>query len=337
VSSYVPLSTGPRTKTDPGRPSAAAGGLKALAFVVLGGVLASALLLALSPETLKGLWSGPEESRPAEQKPEPGAGEPGEAKSADTKASDAKASDAKASDAKASDAKAGDAKAGDMKAGDAKAGDAADGGVVDPSAGDDGAGDVVLVEPRPVDDEPRLAVPATADELVAQAEAALTEKRWREPADGSMALSLANLAIVDPGHEALRRLRRSASAELLPLGEKALDRKRWTEASATFRDLVAVWPDNEVARERLLESLHEEGRVLSKLKDPSRTLAVADELLTMEPTDFPALMLRADSLYALGRFEESKQTYGRAKRENRRSKPAQAGYKRAAAKARANK
>ena len=216
--------------------------------------------------------------------------------------------------------------------------DAADDGAVDPSAGaGDGGSEDVIVEPRPVEDDPRPSVPATAEELVTQAEAALADKRWREPADGSMALLLANLAIVDPGHEALRRLRRSASAELLPLGEKALDRKRWTEASAAFRDLVAVWPDNEVAREHLLEALHEEGRVLSRLEDPARTLAVADEILTMEPSDFPALMLRADSLYALGRYGEAKQTYGRAKKENRRSKAAKTGYKRASDKARANK
>ena len=242
--------------------------------------------------------------------------------------------------------KAGEAKAGEAKAGDAKAvpgtiEDAKAGGAVDPTAGTAGGAipDDVVVEPRPADEppEPRPAVPATAVELVSLAEAALAAKQWREPAGQSMALLLANLALVDPGHEALRRMRKSAAEELLPIGEKALERKRWTEASNAFRDLMAVWPDHVAGRENLLEALHEEGRVLAKHDDPARTLAVADEILTMEPTDFRALMLRAESLYALGRYEESKQAYGRAKKENRRSKPAQAGYKRAAAKARAVK
>jgi hypothetical protein len=326
ASSYVPLATG-RPKPGPAAvpQSGAAGGLRALAFVVLGGMLASALLLALSPDTFDGWGSDSDQPRPTdhEREAEDDAGQ-GKAKVGD----DAKAD---GGDAKAD---GGDAKGGDGKLVPIDADDeaTADDAVVidDPTAGagdgqpGDDAGVVVEQQPRPL-------VPATVPELVAQAEVALADKRWREPAEQSMALSLANLALVDPGHEALRRLRRSAETELLPLGEKALERKRWSEASAAFRDLVAVWPDHEEARTHLLEALHEEGRVLAKLDDPARTLTVADEILTMEPSDFRALMLRAESLYALGRYAESKQAFGRAKRENRRSKPAQAGYKKAQA------
>jgi hypothetical protein len=317
ASSYVPLPIA-RPRSEPGRPSAAASGLKALAFVVLGGLLASGLLLALSPDTFKGLWAGPDEPKPAEQKRGDTKGEAGTPEGDEA----GEAGNAEQGDAKAIDAKAGDAKA----VPDAIDDGADDGTAVDPTAG----GEPPVVEPRP-------AVHLTAETLVTQAELALEEKHWREPAELSMALSLANLALVDPGHEALRRLRRAAEGQLLPHGQKAYERKRWSEASEAFRDLVAVWPDHEAARGHLLEALHEEGRVLSKLKDPARTLAIADEILTMEPTDFPALMLRADSLYALGRWEDAKQSYGRAKRENRRSKAAQTGYKRASAKARTNK
>jgi eukaryotic-like serine/threonine-protein kinase len=297
ASSYVPF-TVERRPPAPG-PSRAAGGLRALAFVVLGGVLASGLMLALSPETFKNLVSGgPDEPRPAEQ---------------------------------ANGTKANEPNAEAVAPTDATAEDADDGVVLDapgPADGPERGGGTPPTEPLP-------STPLTAADLVVQAEAALEAKHWREPAETSMALSLANLALVDPGHEALRRLRRAAETELLPLGDKALGAKRWSEATAAFRDLVAVWPDHEVARARLLEALHEEGRVLSKHDDPGRTLAVADEILTMEPTDFPALLLRAQALYDLGRYEDSKQAFGRAKHENRRSKVAKAGYKRAADKARA--
>jgi eukaryotic-like serine/threonine-protein kinase len=324
ASSYVPLATG-RSESDAARRNGMASGAKALAFVVLGGLLASGLLLALSPETFKGLLSG-EEARPADQRGMP-----------EDKAAAGK-SDAGKSDAGKSDATKADAGKAVPDATTDDSSEAADEGVVL----DDATGGSGGVEPTPMDDAgedaalpepPRPAGPVTAQELVAQAETALAKNHWREPAEQSMALALANLALVDPGHEALRRLRRAAADELLPLGTKELGRGRWTAASAAFRDLVAVWPDHEEARQQLLEALRNEGRVLAKHDDPKRTLAVAEEILTMEPEDFRAMMLRADSLYALGHYAEAKQAFGRAKRENPRSKAAKKGWWRAHAKA----
>jgi eukaryotic-like serine/threonine-protein kinase len=328
ASSYVPLPTA-RAEPDPKGGSGMASGLKALAFVVLGGLLASGLLLALSPETFKSLLPGDTGQAPADQRGMP------EGKT------DAGKADAGKADAGKADA--GKADAGKADAGKAVQGatldvpEPADGGGVDPTAGAGGAEPLVVDDAGGsvdvVPDEPRPSGPVTVQELVTQAEVALAKNHWREPAEQSMALALANLALVDPGHEALRRLRQVAADELLPLGDKALARKRWSEASAMYRDLVAVWPDHEVARQQLLEALRNEGRVLAKHDDPARTLAVADEILTMDPQDFRAMMLQADSLYALRRYEEAKLAFGRAKRANPRSKAAKKGWWRAHAKA----
>ncbi len=331
ASSYVPLATGRR---EPAGRSGMAGGLKALAFVVLGGLLASGLLLALSPETFRSLAPG--EGRPPEGKVDA-------AKKIDATKVDETKVDATKVDATKVDATKVEAADGGAAAGDATGGmdpliidDAADGEVAMDSgvdSGVDSAGDPLVNPAEDPPDKGRAAGPLTAEDLVAQAEKALVESHWREPAEQSMALVLANLALVDPGHEALRRFRKAAADELLPLGTKALERKRWTEASAVFRDLVAVWPSHEAGRQQLLEALHGEGRVLAKHDDPARTLAVADEILSMDPGDFRALMLRAEALYALGRYAESKQAFARAKRDNPRSKAAKKGWWRAHAKA----
>lgn len=308
ASSYVPLATG-RPKA--AQRSAAAGGLKALAFVVLGGVLASGLLLALSPDTFKSLLPGDERAGPADQRGMP-----------EDRAYDGKDAAKKVEETKTDGTKTDETKA------DALEGTPDDGAAVDdPTTG----ADPLVIDGDDAEDPPDE--PRSAADLVAQAEKALAENHWRDPPEQSLSLALANLALVDPGHEALRRFRKAAEGELLPLGTKALERKRWSEASAALRDLVAVWPSHEVARQQLLEALGNEGRVLAKHDDPARTLAVADEILSMEPGDFRALMLRAESLYALGRYDESKQAFGRAKRDNPRSKAAKKGWWRAHAKA----
>src|SRR5690606_14374825 len=302
-SSYVPVQTshrGPEEGGDGGGHGVRSG-LKALAFVVLGGLLASGLLLALRPEALRGVLPGDgDEARPADER-----GAPPTQSGAEAEAS--KANEAKADDAKADEAKAV------ASSGGTGATSAGTGGPIDAEASEDD-GEVQLVADGAedgaesvVEDEPRPTGPLTAEDLVVQAERALAANHWREPAEQSMALALANLALVDPGHEALARLRRAAADELLPLGDKALRRKQWTDASAAYRDLVAVWPDHVEARTRLLEALHNQGRVLAKKDDPAKTLAVADEILTMEPDDFKAMMLRAEALYDLGRYAESKQ------------------------------
>ena len=174
----------------------------------------------------------------------------------------------------------------------------------------------------------------TAEDLVAQAEAALAAGHWREPAEGSMAMALNDLSLIDPGHEALARLRNAAAEQLVPAAEKALRKKQWSDASAAYRDLIRVWPDHDTARDGLLEALHNEGRILARHPEHAKTLAVADEILTMEPDDFRAMMLRAEALYDLERWPESKDAFGRAKRINPRNKAAKKGWWRAHGKAR---
>ena len=77
----------------------------------------------------------------------------------------------------------------------------------------------------------------------------------------------------------------------------------------TFRDLVAVWPDHAEARAGLIEAVFGEARAYKRKRNHAQVLALADELLNLDPGDFQALLLRADALLALRRYAEAKQAY----------------------------
>ncbi len=66
---------------------------------------------------------------------------------------------------------------------------------------------------------------------------------------------------------------------------------------------MAVWPDHEEGRAKLLEALRT-FRVEGELVE--LTLSVADEILSMEPSDLRGLLRRGDALYELGRYAEAK-------------------------------
>jgi hypothetical protein len=170
----------------------------------------------------------------------------------------------------------------------------------------------------------------SVEAMVERAEQALAEGRWREPPERSLALELVNIALVDPGNEAIARLRREAATRLMPIGEDALARKQWMEAASAFRDLTAVWPDNQEARERLGEALERQARVLRRYGDHEAVLATADEWLNLSHSDFDALMIRAGALFALERWAEAKDAYAAARAVRPRSKKARKGYRRAA-------
>ncbi len=304
----------PATPARGGTSGGAAGVLKALAFVALGGLLASLALLALSPETFGRLLPGdkPKEARPGNEAVVP----PETPVAVDPPTPEPEVVDP---DLIVDGEEGGSTSVGaDLVLDEPTTGAE----LVDPAPG----------EPVPV--EPAVGSPPTDDELVAQAEAALAAGHWREPPEANMSLALAKLALANPGHEALARLRQLAADQLVPLGQKALRRKQWTKASAAYRDLRGIWPDHVEARTLLLEALHNGGRVLARHDDHEQTLAVADEILTMEPEDFKAMMLRAEALYDLQRWQESKAAFTRAKRLNPRSKAAKKGFWRAQGKIR---
>ncbi|HWB74461.1 MAG TPA: hypothetical protein VG755_05890, partial [Nannocystaceae bacterium] len=162
--------------------------------------------------------------------------------------------------------------------------------------------------PPPPPDEPRLDAPTSAD-LVATAQAAIAAKHWREPAEGSLALSLSNLAIVEPGNASIGKYRQAAADALLPTAQQALEKNRFGTAAEAFRDLVAVWPDHAEARAGLIEAVFGEARAYKRKRDHAHVLALADELLNLDPGDFQALLLRADALLSLRRYAEAKQAY----------------------------
>jgi serine/threonine protein kinase len=167
-------------------------------------------------------------------------------------------------------------------------------------------------------------------QLAERAQAAFDAKHWREPVAGSLAIELANLGLVDPGNEAISRLRSATAKELAPKARRALKRKKWADAVALYRDLFAVWPEyDEDARDDFVTALRNQGRVLRRVKDHEGALATADELLNVKPDYFTALKLRADSLASLGRWEEAVPAYRAAMRARPSSKDAKKGYWRA--------
>ena len=318
----TPVALTPTGQTSSGM----AGGFKALAFVLLGGLLASGLLLALSPDIFGRLLDGdpPREDRPEERGVET---PPAPTPAAPTTVPGPEPGAPAEAGAVVVDADSGSELV-------VFAEDSGETGDDDLVVVDDDSGDEAAAQGPDAAPEQRPAGPVTAEELVAQAEAALEASHWRDPPEKSLALALANLALIDPGHEALTRFRRAAADKLLPLGAKGLKRKVWSDASAAYRDLASVWPDNVEAREGLLEALRHEGKVWARSGDPNRALAIADEILAMEAEDLRGLLLRGQALYDLGRYEESKAAFTKAKKVNPRSKIAKKGWWNAHAKVR---
>lgn len=298
---------------------------KAMFFVLLGGGIASAVVVLSrsddpepSPANAAAIADSAGHSAESSARP---SGDDATAKSLDAGA-------AGASDA----ASAGD---GQPTADTATAGPAAPAGAdAGAEAGADGG---ILIEPPDeepiIEDEPPEAKPATVPELVAVAETALAAGQWRDPPEASVAMALTNLALRDPGNEAIARLRRAARDTLLPAAEKAASKKRWATAVTAFRDLLAVWPDHP-ARSELVDALRQQGRVLAKHDDWEQVLATADELLNYDEEDFGAYMLRGDALGKLSRWADARDAYTRAAKLKPRSKLAKKKRSRAAKKAR---
>jgi hypothetical protein len=170
---------------------------------------------------------------------------------------------------------------------------------------------------------PRESTPA---ELVALAESALAAKRYREPAAESLAMAISKLSISEPQNPAIGKLRKAAAAEILPGATEALERKRWSEAAEGFRNLVAVWPDHTAALEGLVEALHHQARVQERKKQKDAMLATAEELVNLKPWEYGTLLVRADALLGLGRWQEAVDAYAAARREKPSSKEAYAGW-----------
>lgn len=201
----------------------------------------------------------------------------------------------------------------------------------------DAADPAEVVEVVEVIDEPEGKPAAEATEpaaVVALAEDALASERWTDPPEQSLAFHLSKLQLLAPGDESLARLRKEAAETLAPKGDKALARKKWSEAVVAYRDLRSIWPDHAPAKEGLVAALSGQGKVLRRLKDYEGALASADEWLNVEPNDFDAFLLRGDMLYALGRFVEAKEAYRLARKEKPRSKSAKKKFFKASGKVR---
>jgi eukaryotic-like serine/threonine-protein kinase len=173
------------------------------------------------------------------------------------------------------------------------------------------------------------AAEAGVEAIVSRAEQALSEEHWRDPAASSLAIELANLGLVDPGNEAIGRLRREAAKILEPRARKAAKDKDWVAAVNDYRDLLAVWPDHEDGRHGIVEALTQLGRQQRSAEDYAGLLATADELLNLEPKLFAALKHRADALAGLERWDEAAPAYRAAMRIRPSSKDAKKGYNRA--------
>ncbi|MBK6917870.1 MAG: protein kinase [Deltaproteobacteria bacterium] len=292
------------------RPSAAAAAGKALLFVALGGLVAAAALLAVAPELLDRVRGEPSpavDEHPAtldERTHAPDDRKPGEAPVVE------------------------DASGGDTKHGRGpQPTEREDATPPRVSPGPDDAAKV----PTPSIEPP---APTPHEDWLGLAQAAVVGKHWREPAEGSLAVALTNLAIAEPGNAAIAKLRQQAADDILPGAIASLERRQWTEAAEGFRDLVAVWPEHPEARTGLADALFGQARILKRHKDHAAVLATADELLNVAPGDFRALMLRAESLMALRRYGEAKDAYGEARKQKPRNKDVAKGFWKAAALAR---
>ncbi len=285
----------------PGSPMVAAG--KAMLFVTLGGLLAGAAVLAFKPALFDVADQGVAVDRRATERPAAAAARTG----TPTPRPDA----AQIADPAASPPLSPTAGPVDAAA---------------PTAGPTAAGPTAA---GPTAKTTLGAVPSIA-EWVVVAEAAVQAKHWREPAAGSLAVALTNLAIAEPGNAAIGKLRLAAANAILPIAQEDLAERRWAAAAEGFRDLVTVWPDQSEARAGLAEALFAQARVLKRLRDHQGVLSTADELLNAMPGDFRALMMRGDALFALRRYAESRDAYAEARKLKPRNKDVSKAFWKAA-------
>lgn len=297
----------------PAKPRSA---VRALLLVALGGALAVGALAVAMPGGVGNLFGG--------ESTDTGGDRPSPAKPPVPPAHEAKTDNAAGSPS----IPAPDVPAPGAPKSDIGAAAVPDSEVID--VGDDVPPKDAGVPSKPVDDEDYEDPQA----VVALAEAALAAKRWTTPSKDSLASHLSRLQLLAPGDESIARLRKDAAEALLPEGEKALKKKRWTDAVVAHRNLHSIWPDHAEAREGLVQALSGQARVLRKLDDHEGGLASADEWLNVQPNDFDALILRGDMLSALARHAEAKEAYRLARKEKPRSKVAKEKFFKASRRAR---
>jgi hypothetical protein len=279
---------------------------KAAAFTLLGGLLAVGMLAVLAPGGLAGMFG--DKSTPAD---------PGQtqAPAAEPPAKTAPAPKKQAEPDAPRPSKQPPAKAPAPEA--------------EPTVVEDEAEEVIEVAPPSIES-------MNADELVALGDELAGSKAWLEPSDRNLALVVSKLAIVDPGNEAVRKLRQAAADDLLPAAQAALEKRRWADAAAAFRALHQIWPTHPEAREGLIEALEGEAKILSsrKYKDYEGALAAINELLVMLPHDPDVLEAQGDMLDQLERYAEARDAYKLARKEKPRSRELFKKYLRAIRKAR---
>lgn len=157
--------------------------------------------------------------------------------------------------------------------------------------------DVPVIEPPPPSDDPAV--------VASRAELAAKEGRWALPKNDNVAEHLARLAVLQPNHEAITRLRKQAAEVLLVRGRKQLDERPPAEAAATYRELLEVWPENKSAISPYTEALTIEGRLLRHLKAWEELLPLAEEVVNVSPKNYVGHLMRGQALAGLGRYSDA--------------------------------
>lgn len=300
---------------------------RAFAFVLLGGVLAAGGVVALAPDTF---WS----ALGMTDAVAPGSSQTPRAKSASDLSAPVSPLEEPVPAESAAVTPAPTVDGADAAPSRSLAVDATDTGI-----GDNGDS-VTPQEPAeagvvPVELQPdELKVSPSVEELVKIAEGALAEQRYREPYEASLAKSLAELRIADPGNENIARLRDIAVKQLEPSAQTAVQNKDWALAAKNYREIIDIWPDHPDAKSKLKDVLIEHSRELRSTERYEQALALADELLNLDSDDFQAVALRADMLYAMSRWDEAKDAYARAKKLKPRNKHVKSRYSKASRNAR---
>lgn len=181
----------------------------------------------------------------------------------------------------------------------------------------------------------------TPEAIVARAEAALERKQWLEPPQGSLAMELNQLQLVDPGSDALVRLRSAALDQLRPAAAELADAGKWEEAAASYRAISRIAPDDDAARESLLGALMQVARRQMKRKEYELALGTVKEVLNLGPEDpksaFPPTLMKADAMYRLGDYDGARDAYDVARKLRPKNRAARKGFYRARSKAKAAK
>ena len=192
---------------------------------------------------------------------------------------------------------------------------AQDGGIADGAPAASGRADAGVVKdasskvatPPP---RPRL-TKAQITTLVKQAWKAAKKKRWTSPKKKSVWHYLGQLEEAAPKHPQIAKLRKHARKALMRKAALQYRRRAWMRVERTYRDLLALDPEDTKTKSRLVGVLVRRARQHLSRGITKKAMVLAEEAVLLESTSWSARYIFAQILERTGKRKAAAAEYGR--------------------------